>query len=70
MSSQIEDSAIPNGLLKMTLCNEGNCPLNRQGVPHETHETIESSPVNNPCNDPRCAMNRMGMKHKHMMIQN
>jgi hypothetical protein len=48
----------------MTLCNEGNCPLNRQGVSHESHETIESRPVNNPCNDPRCAMNRMGMKHE------
>ena len=47
----------------MNTCDDGKCPLNRQGVPHETHELIESRPVNNPCNDPRCAMNRMGIKH-------
>ncbi len=48
----------------MSLCNDPKCPLNRQGVSHEDHETIENKPVKNPCNDPRCAMNRMGMKHE------
>ena len=47
----------------MNICDDGKCPLNRQGVPHETHELIESRPVKNPCNDPRCAMNRMGIRH-------
>jgi len=48
----------------MSLCNDPKCPFNRQGVPHETHETIENKSVENPCNDPRCAMNRMGLKHE------
>jgi len=48
----------------MSFCNDPKCPLNRQGVPHEDHESIENKPVKNPCNDPRCAMNRMGMKHE------
>jgi len=48
----------------MSLCNDPKCPLNRQGVPHETHESIGNKPVENPCNDPRCAMNRMGLKHE------
>ena len=48
----------------MSLCNDPKCPLNRQGVPHETHESIENKSVENPCNDPRCAMNRMGIKHE------
>lgn len=47
----------------MSLCNDGKCPLNRQGITHETHETIENRHVKNLCNDPRCAMNRMGIKH-------
>lgn len=47
----------------MGVCNDPRCSLNRQGVPHEDHETIESKPVTNPCNDPRCAMNRMGIRH-------
>ena len=47
----------------MNICDDGKCPLNRQGVPHETHELIESRHVKNPCNDPRCAMNRMGIRH-------
>ncbi len=48
----------------MSTCNDPRCPLNRQGVPHEDHDSIENKPVQNPCNDPRCAMNRMGMKHE------
>lgn len=48
----------------MSFCNDPKCPLNRQGVTHENHETIENKPVKNPCNDPRCAMNRMGMSHE------
>lgn len=48
----------------MSSCNDPKCPLNRQGVPHENHESIKNKPVQNPCNDPRCAMNRMGMKHE------
>lgn len=48
----------------MSHCNEPKCPLNRQGVIHESHEDIENRPVKNPCNDPRCAMNRMGMRHE------
>lgn len=48
----------------MSLCNDPKCGLNRQGVPHETHESIENKSVENPCNDPRCAMNRMGLKHE------
>lgn len=47
----------------MSTCNDPKCPLNRQGVPHEIHELIESRPIKNQCNDARCAMNRMGMKH-------
>lgn len=48
----------------MSDCNDPKCPLNRQGVPHENHESIKNKPVKNPCNDPRCAMNRMGMRHE------
>ena len=48
----------------MSNCNDPKCPLNRQGVPHEDHDSIENKTVQNPCNDPRCAMNRMGMKHE------
>ncbi len=48
----------------MTACNDPKCPLNRQGVSHENHDSIESKPIKNPCNDPRCAMNRMGMSHE------
>ena len=48
----------------MSNCNDPKCPLNRQGVSHENHESIENKPVKNPCNDPRCAMNRMGMRHE------
>lgn len=50
--------------MEISLCNDGKCPLNRQGITHENHELIENKPVKNPCNDPRCAMNRMGMKHE------
>jgi hypothetical protein len=48
----------------MNTCNDPKCPLNRQGISHETHELIENRPVKTPCNDPRCAMNRMGMRHE------
>lgn len=48
----------------MSNCNDPKCPLNRQGVSHENHESIENKPIKNPCNDPRCAMNRMGMRHE------
>ena len=48
----------------MNTCDDGRCPLNRQGVPHEVHGLIENRPVKNPCNDPRCAMIRMGIKHE------
>lgn len=50
--------------MEISLCNDGKCPLNRQGITHKNHELIENKPVKNPCNDPRCAMNRMGMKHE------
>ena len=46
-------------------CDDGKCPLNRQGITHETHELIEGRLVKNPCNDARCAMNRMGIKHNN-----
>lgn len=47
----------------MKMCNDPKCPLNRQGVPHEIHELIESRQIKNQCMDGRCAMNRMGMPH-------
>ena len=46
------------------MCNDGKCPLNRQGTPHESHDIIENRPVSEPCNDPRCPMNRMGTRHE------
>ena len=47
----------------MSSCNDPKCPLNRQGVWHDTHDKIEREEITNQCNDPRCAMNRMGMVH-------
>ena len=47
----------------MPACNEPKCPLNRQGIWHDTHEEIEREEITNQCNDPKCAMNRMGMVH-------
>ena len=46
------------------MCGDGRCQLNRQGVPHESHDIIEDRPVQDQCNDPRCAMNRMGISHE------
>ena len=46
------------------MCNDPKCPLNRQGVPHEDHESIENKPVTNPCLDGRCGLNRMGIPHE------
>ena len=55
----------PNDFTK-NLCNDPKCPLNRQGMPHDTHDKIENQAIADPCNDPRCAMNRMGLPHnKH-----
>ncbi len=45
----------------LALCNDPKCGLNRQGVPHEDHETIQSKEIKNPCLDGRCAMNRIGI---------
>lgn len=49
---------------KMNACNDGRCPLNRLGILHENHDTIQDMPVKDPCNDPRCVMNRSGIKHE------
>ena len=46
------------------MCNDPKCALNRQGVSHEDHESIESKPVTNPCLDGRCGLNRMGIMHE------
>lgn len=47
----------------MNRCNDPTCPLNRQGLVHENHESIASRPITDPCEDSRCGLNRMGLRH-------